>query len=528
MDITGLQSELLPSDETLYNERTAQYIEYFYNNYTLNDGQLRGDVLDVVAMVNVTEQEIGDSSVVARSSWRHSNTAFAFDDETNVDKDRGNPDEEEVQQYHTEYTMDNSAFMSSKKEKKKKKKNEKFGSRGHHPQSKTTQKSSPQRAHSTSRGGKSRKLQIADDANCTGPTLSLVFTISLEYRLRGTNSSNLTLSEIINEPFSTAAHRDEYLNDFLKQSSDDGDDPFEDVTCTSEVDVPLDPGEGAPSMSPAPSSSFVPTASAVPTAIGNATMSPTLSDAPTITPDAGNGTEAGNVTNTMPTPSPTLSAQPSIFDDTANISLRMSFNGNNLMNDKYDVNERKCSEQDGGGILTALMQSSQEELAVEEFELSFVYGIEMTTAFDDILANNMIEDVEHLVFEFVARSILQCDIENIDGSSINNQHVAQEAVQLRTRTKVDHADVDERSGTSGVVRIRCPATDESGKNTSICKSLCNVSSFIFNIPLHKLAFPVTHFSSLSFIYTHCSKMQSKIISSKWMCSIKHDTSHYLH
>ena len=33
-----------------------------------------------------------------------------------------------------------------------------------------------------------------------------------------------------------------------------------------------------------------------------------------------------------------------------------------------------------------------------------MYGIEMTTAFDDILANNMIQDVEHLVFEFVADS----------------------------------------------------------------------------------------------------------------------------
>ena len=69
-----------------------------------------------------------------------------------------------------------------------------------------------------SKAGNVRALQLDDSNNnnddstsdCSGAALTLVFTVTLEYRLRGgANATSLTASDIINEPFSTQAYRDD-------------------------------------------------------------------------------------------------------------------------------------------------------------------------------------------------------------------------------------------------------------------------------------------------------------------------------
>jgi hypothetical protein len=107
-----------------------------------------------------------------------------------------------------------------------------------------------------------------------------------------------------------------------------------------------------------------------------------------------------------------------------------------------EANERQCNDK---------MQTMSHE-AVEEFELSFVYGIESTT--EDAY---FIDEMESLILDLVATSVLRC-------AGVGEA----QAVQLRSRGGGLHDDV-------GVVRIRYP---EDGEVTSICKSACLFMLFL--------------------------------------------------
>jgi hypothetical protein len=107
--------------------------------------------------------------------------------------------------------------------------------------------------------------------------------------------------------------------------------------------------------------------------------------------------------------------------------------------------------------------------SVEEFELSFVYGVESTN--DDA---SFIDEMENLILDLVATSVLRCAGEG-----------EAQAVQVRSRAVDD----------VGVVRIRYP---EHGEVTSICKSswfhlgfhplikngICSCGILIFVSPIH--------------------------------------------
>jgi hypothetical protein len=96
-----------------------------------------------------------------------------------------------------------------------------------------------------------------------------------------------------------------------------------------------------------------------------------------------------------------------------------------------EVNERHCNDK--------LRAMSHE--VVEEFELSFVYGVEATTK-----DASFVDEMENLILDLVSTSVLRCAGEG-----------EAQAVQLRSRGVDD----------VGVVRIRYP---EHGEVTSICKS----------------------------------------------------------
>ena len=99
------------------------------------------------------------------------------------------------------------------------------------------------------------------------------------------------------------------------------------------------------------------------------------------------------------------------------------------------MNERQCNYD----ILEALMSEAD-----EEYEVSFVYGLETST--DD--ASFIIDNMETLILDFVATSVLRCS-----GDA--------QAVQSRSREGRKLSGV-------GVVRVRYP---EDGLRTSICKYL---------------------------------------------------------
>ena len=92
MKLYGLDDALVDAEEILFESRTAEYIEEFYNNYSLNDGGTRGDVLDVVAVLSITEEVLGNGAagfaVVALAESKAGNVrALQLDDSNNNNDD---------------------------------------------------------------------------------------------------------------------------------------------------------------------------------------------------------------------------------------------------------------------------------------------------------------------------------------------------------------------------------------------------------------------------------------------------------
>ena len=267
MDMYGLTQQLDSLGVQLYNERTANYIESFYNDKFSTDG-IRGQVLDVTATINVTEQIIpeeesgtGDDLNLDLRRPRHGNGEHDV-----VDRDGDD------ESYLPEYAIVNSDnFVNARY---------RYDDNVGRKQQQGT-----------------RLLQIIDD--CTGERLELVFTATLSYRL--TNSS-ITEADIINEPFSTFLRRRNYMDDYLK-GLDAG--PFVGLTCTGEV---IFPSGGSPTVSP---TNEQPTQQPSVPAISNMTVQPTVpgnettTDVPTLSSQS-NETVVPTIASmtTVPTPSP--------------------------------------------------------------------------------------------------------------------------------------------------------------------------------------------------------------------------------
>lgn len=98
-----------------------------------------------------------------------------------------------------------------------------------------------------------RRLQISmDSVNvnldfCVGRYIGVQYSITMMYRLR---NSEITLEEVLNEPFSTAEYRDIYLNEWLK--ADDPIGAFDNVRCAGQPRRFTDAPSVAPSKKEEP------------------------------------------------------------------------------------------------------------------------------------------------------------------------------------------------------------------------------------------------------------------------------------
>lgn len=281
MDMYGLTQQLDSLGVQLYNERTANYIESFYNDNNSTDG-IRGQVLDVTATINITEQIIpeeesgtGDDLDLDLRRQRHGNS------EHDVIGDDGDDES-----YLPEYAIVNSDnFVNARY---------RYDENVGRKQQQGT-----------------RLLQIIDD--CTGERLELVFTASLSYRLE---NSSLTEADIISEPFSTFLRRRNYMDDYLK-GLDAG--PFANLTCTGEV---IFPSGGSPTVSP---TNEQPTQQPSVPAIGNMTMQPTVpgnettTDVPTLSSQS-NETVVPTVANMTTVPTPSQQSNETIVPTVSNVT----------------------------------------------------------------------------------------------------------------------------------------------------------------------------------------------------------------
>ena len=281
MKLYGITEELSTIDEELYNTRTALYIEDFYNKYNGesttddDDESVRGEVVDVVATVEITSQEVDRGG---NNDEPGLDVASELDSEINADLGFGKkkrtspnlnplmhsrigtlPDKREEEDFLPEQGIDVQYDLRPKLTTQHHNvaiKPHKGPRHKVHHNIITVPHQGP-RQHNRQGSSKARKLQ---EDNCSGPGLDLIFTVTLEYRLQGTNSTSISQYEIINEPFSTPEHREVYQNDYLTQPSDPVQlfGPFDGLTCTSAVGG-LPTSSLSPTSTPGDSSTSSPT-----------------------------------------------------------------------------------------------------------------------------------------------------------------------------------------------------------------------------------------------------------------------------
>lgn len=219
----------------LFNERTARYMESFYNDATSPALQtdIASEVLGVVAIVEITQQE---GTVTKRYSSQSSSSSLGkFIDTTNTKIKSMAMHENGIVNLADHDDLETTIV----------------GRHREHIEDKSR-----------------RQLQ----ENCTGGDGSLTFTATLEYRLTGEDVS-YTLDEIIDEPFSTPDYRIYYLS-FL------GKDDFVGLSCTSAITFPDDAGgdtiTGSPMMSrPSVAETVAPTI-VPPPVVGETTSTPVV------------------------------------------------------------------------------------------------------------------------------------------------------------------------------------------------------------------------------------------------------------
>ena len=253
------------------------------------------------------------------------------------------------------------------------------------------------------------------DCNVIDP-VTIIYTLEMQYT---SSDPNLSDDDVITYPFSTLDFQQRYINNYLK--ADDITDGFQSLQCVSEVRIP----EGDSSTLGVDVMPTLPSGEVDDSGLVNEMLP---------------GTEvvAGEeMSQTQPTNSPT--EDDDIF---GNIDVRMA----DPVGHGNSAYERKCNN-----MLRSIPQD-----AIEEIEVSFAYGIESTTEdYDDL-----IEDLESLILDFIATSVLQCSDESEEGSS----QVAAQLRKKRNGRKIGNDDGDD----SSVVRISYP---EYGQITTICKSL---------------------------------------------------------
>lgn len=379
------------------------------------------------------------------------------------------------------------------------------------------------------------EYQEQEDENCSGNESVITFTITLEYRTFGVVGAmdEFTLDEIIAEPFSTPNYREQYIN-YL--NGDDMD--FEELTCTLGIDFPPDDdddeGDGV-TKSPtvmtgetaAPSTTSPTTGTSPPTPVVVDTLAPVSIDtlSPSIQPSVSSKpTPVLSLMVTIPpSTSPpvsgsvitTLSLPPVITTLTL-----PPFSSSNIVNEVVSgfeglVDNASLSimdnippvggDGDGGGTSPPVSTPSQVMTVIEgstsssspaistddifdniprsriapsnatsvrqctdiiqtlssrgkpidEFEVSFVYGVETLTEEGTYIGN-----LESLILDLVAKSVLRCsNKEQVVVSSV-------EAVQQLRSAGVGEG--GEFMEYIGVVKIRYP---RRGEVTTICKSI---------------------------------------------------------
>jgi hypothetical protein len=100
-------------------------------------------------------------------------------------------------------------------------------------------------SHGKQRQEEGRRLQDLGDL-CVGKFIGIQYSLEIRYRL---TNPDITLDEIINEPFSTREYREIYMNDWLKANDPIG--VFDCVRCTGQPRIVV---PGAPSPAPSGSS----------------------------------------------------------------------------------------------------------------------------------------------------------------------------------------------------------------------------------------------------------------------------------
>ena len=329
MKLYGIVQQLSTIDVELYQVRTASYIEDFYNNYDPttaggddDDTMIRGEVIGVVASVQVTNQVVDDGSSSSAGVDVAPELDMEVDSELGLDGGfrKRNPSEYFLDEHNG--IIDDNGTPKQKKEKltqREKKLANRITPRhnggvhddaGVHHNVVTIPHRGP-RHHSSDNNNKKKKMVRTRNLqviNCLGPGVDVVFAVTLEYQLRGDSSSIITQDDIINEPFSTSNYRLVYQNEYLLQPFD-GTQPFEGLTCTSAVEFPTDddgttlsPISSSGSLAPTPSMSSSGT-TASPNTIMNATAVPTSMSSVvdgTMPPVSGGGN------TTVPTPSPII------------------------------------------------------------------------------------------------------------------------------------------------------------------------------------------------------------------------------
>jgi hypothetical protein len=413
MRMFGQSENFLETAQALYNDRTAVFIEEYYNSG--EEEGLRGQISEMDATVEIVGQIPPDTT--SRSYL----------------------------------PIGSSAALGTRRHRSKKHSDE------------DTISFSPNEKHFEI--GDRRILQ---DDPCSGPFLLLRLKITITYV---TSDDNLTPEEILMDAFSTPEARDTYLNNYLVGGVA-GEAAFGSVACTSELlETNAVPTPAASSAVPtiAILGSSMPTATVTqPTnnALGNETsLVPTVAFNSTLSsPPVGNVTASLQPTqaNIGATGVPTII---SVIPDTNSTGSGAPSNGlqttstptlggntttlppaNRENDDEVDdifgdpqksvrsspTHDRKCSNVDTN------MRSDTEEIAIR-----FVYGMETKSQGD-----YLISDVEDLILDFLTTSVLRC-----------TAGVLQTSVKPRmNRDVIDF----------GVIRIRYPG---NGDITSISKCL---------------------------------------------------------
>lgn len=228
MDFFGLE-DWNSQGTILFSRNTRRYIEWFYNQYEGPKEGIRGHVFAVRAIIRSTgavKGELRKKIYFGGGSVKYITTG----------KDSSATGEDSV---HWE-------VMSSPSE-------QRFGE--FHSASNGLQRQLAENDQEDE-----RKLQSLEDL-CFGEFIGVQYTIEMAYRL---SDPDITLEEIVSEPFSTPEYRDDYLNVWLK-----GDDPvgaFDSVKCTGEPRIYTAAPSAAPTVISATPSATPTIISATPSA----------------------------------------------------------------------------------------------------------------------------------------------------------------------------------------------------------------------------------------------------------------------